>query len=87
MTSPFKIRKLQAFSAVVLSKDLDVLRRSREAVKDLPSVASTDSVLIAYDNAEWLAAMNRRLRFRPPKQRLAQRSGSAMRPINTPSGA
>jgi predicted RND superfamily exporter protein len=50
------IRKLQAFSAVVLSKDLDVLRRSREAVKDLPSVASTDSILIAYDNAEWLAA-------------------------------
>jgi len=31
--------------------------------------------------------MNSRLRFRPPKQRLAQRSGSAMRPIMTPSGA
>jgi predicted RND superfamily exporter protein len=50
------IRKLQAFSAVVLSKDLDVLRRTREAVKDLPTVQSTESILIAYDNAAWLAA-------------------------------
>jgi hopanoid biosynthesis associated RND transporter like protein HpnN len=50
------IRKLQSFSAVVLSKDLDVLRRTREAMKDLPTVAGTDSILVAYDNAEWLAA-------------------------------
>jgi hopanoid biosynthesis associated RND transporter like protein HpnN len=50
------IRKLKTFSAVVLSKDLDVLRRVRDAVKDLPTVAATDSVLLAYDNAAWLAA-------------------------------
>jgi hypothetical protein len=30
--------------------------------------------------------MNRRLRFAPPKQTLAQRSGSAMRPIVAPAG-
>src|SRR5262245_36585761 len=30
--------------------------------------------------------MNRRLRLRPPKARLAQRSGSAMKPIGLPSG-
>jgi hopanoid biosynthesis associated RND transporter like protein HpnN len=50
------IRKLQSFTEVVLSKDLDVLRRTRDAVKNLPTVAGTDSVLLAYDNAEWLAA-------------------------------
>ena len=31
------VRKLQTFSAVVLSKDLDLLRRVRDAVKDLPT--------------------------------------------------
>ncbi len=36
---------------------------------------------------DWLAAMNSRLRFTPPKQTLAQRSGSRMRPISLPSGA
>src|SRR3954454_24924175 len=30
--------------------------------------------------------MNSRLRLRPPKHRLAQRSGSAMKPIGLPSG-
>ena len=49
------VRKLQTFSAVVLSKDLDVLRRARDAVKGLPTVAGTDSILKAHDNAAWLA--------------------------------
>ena len=50
------IRKLQSFSAVVLSKDLDLLRRVRVAVTGLPTVDRSDSILKAYDNAEWLAA-------------------------------
>jgi hypothetical protein len=50
------VRKLQTFSAAVLSKDLSVLRQCRDAVKDLPTVAGTDSLLVAYDNAAWLAA-------------------------------
>ncbi len=50
------VRKLQTFSAVVLSKDLDVLRKVRDAVKGLPSVASTESITGAYDNAAWLGA-------------------------------
>ena len=36
--------------------------------------------------ARWLAAMNSRLRQRPPKHRLAQRSGSAIWPIGSPAG-
>jgi hopanoid biosynthesis associated RND transporter like protein HpnN len=50
------VRKLQTFSAVVLSKDLDVLRKVRDAVQHQPSVASTESLVQAYDNSGWLAA-------------------------------
>lgn len=49
------VRKLQTWSAVVLSRDLDELRRARDAVKDLPSVAATESILEAEDNAAWLS--------------------------------
>ncbi|HEX8914236.1 MAG TPA: MMPL family transporter, partial [Humisphaera sp.] len=48
------VRKLQTWSAVVLSKDLGVLRRARAAVEASPEVASTESALTAFDNAEWL---------------------------------
>jgi predicted RND superfamily exporter protein len=48
------VRKLQTWSAVVLSKDPDTLRRAREALRDSPVVASTESILSAYDNAAWL---------------------------------
>ena len=48
------VRKLPTFSAAVLSGDLDLLRRVREAVEGLPSVERTDSILRAHDNAAWL---------------------------------
>jgi predicted RND superfamily exporter protein len=48
------IRKLQTWSAVVMSKDLAQLRQAREQLKGLPTVADTDSLLGAYDNADWL---------------------------------
>src|SRR5438046_10579741 len=35
---------------------------------------------------DWLAAMNRRFRFGPPKHKLPHTSGSLMRPISLPSG-
>jgi predicted RND superfamily exporter protein len=50
------IRKLQTWSAVVLSKDLDQLRKVRAAVQDSPLVARTESILDAYDNLDWLRA-------------------------------
>jgi len=46
------VRKLQTWSAVVLSKDLDVLRSARSAVAASPEVAGTESILDAYDNLE-----------------------------------
>ena len=53
-----------------------------------PRLTPTAPCVLTYSAyTDWLAAMNRRLRLRPPKQRLAQRSGSAMRPIGLPSGA
>jgi predicted RND superfamily exporter protein len=48
------VRKLQTWSAVVLSKDLDMLRKVRDAVRPSPLVASTDSFLEAVDNYRWL---------------------------------
>jgi hypothetical protein len=48
------IRKLQTWSAVVLSKDLDTLRRARDAAKDSPTIENTESILTAYDNLAWL---------------------------------
>lgn len=49
------VRRLNTWSAVVLSKDLDVLRRSREAVVGLPGVLRTESILDAMDNRAWLS--------------------------------
>ncbi|MCY2952228.1 MAG: MMPL family transporter [Planctomycetota bacterium] len=48
------IRKLQTWSAVVLSPDLEMLRRVRDSLAGASAVASTDSILIASDNYEWL---------------------------------
>jgi predicted RND superfamily exporter protein len=48
------VRHLQTWSAVVLSRDLDALRRARAAVEGAPGVQRTDSILTAYDNAAWL---------------------------------
>ncbi|HEY1921833.1 MAG TPA: MMPL family transporter [Tepidisphaeraceae bacterium] len=48
------IRTLQTWTAVVLSKDPDELRKIRAAVRPLPLVASTESVLEAQDNLKWL---------------------------------
>lgn len=48
------IRKLQTWSAVVLSKDLEMLRKVRESLQGAKTVASTESILDAYDNRQWL---------------------------------
>jgi uncharacterized protein len=48
------VRHLQTWSAVVLSKDLQTLRAARDALKDSPVVGSTESILTAYDNLQWL---------------------------------
>ena len=48
------IRTLQTWSGVVLSPDPEKLREARDAVKSLPLVASTESILDAQDNAKWL---------------------------------
>jgi predicted RND superfamily exporter protein len=50
------IRTLQTWSAVALSKDTEELRKVRDAVEGLPAVASTESVLNAEDNRQWLLA-------------------------------
>jgi len=50
------IRKLQAWEAVVLSGDLDVLRKVRDAVRSVPAVGRTESILDAYDNRAFLVA-------------------------------
>jgi predicted RND superfamily exporter protein len=55
------IHKLQTWSAVVLSKDLNVLREARSAVQDAPTVQNTDSILKAYDNLTWLQAHEKEL--------------------------
>jgi predicted RND superfamily exporter protein len=48
------VRKLETWFSVVMSKDLGVLRAAREAVKSSDLVERTESVLLAYDNYEWL---------------------------------
>ncbi len=48
------VHKLQTWSAVVLSPNLDMLRKIRETLNNLPTVAGTDSILTAYDNYDWL---------------------------------
>ncbi len=49
------VRKLQTWSAVVMSKDLPTLRRARVALAGAGAVGSTDSLLDAEDRAAWLA--------------------------------
>jgi len=49
------IHTLQTWEAVVLSKDPNQLRTVRDKVAGLPLVASTESILDAQDNAQWLA--------------------------------
>jgi predicted RND superfamily exporter protein len=48
------VRKLQTWSAEVLSKDLDALRRPREALRGAGTVDHTESILDAWDNYETL---------------------------------
>jgi hypothetical protein len=48
------VSKLQTWSAVVLSRDLQTLRRARQTLVASPQVARTESVLTAYDNLAWL---------------------------------
>ncbi|MDB5319105.1 MAG: hpnN [Phycisphaerales bacterium] len=48
------VRKLETWSAVVLSKDLEALRRAREALRGAATVERTESVLNAWDNYEAL---------------------------------
>lgn len=48
------VRKLQTWEAVVLSSDLNMLRRVKNAVEGAPTIAGTDSILRAVDNRTWL---------------------------------
>jgi hypothetical protein len=48
------VRRLETWSAVVLSKDLEALRAARAAVAGSAGVERTESVLSAYDNYEAL---------------------------------
>jgi hypothetical protein len=48
------VRKLQTWSAVVLSHDMDVLRRSRAAIGASPLVKRTESIVDAEENLDWL---------------------------------
>lgn len=50
------VHRLQTWSAVVLSKDKELLRDVRDALRDAPTVAKTESILDADDNAAWLKA-------------------------------
>ncbi|HEY8750923.1 MAG TPA: MMPL family transporter, partial [Tepidisphaeraceae bacterium] len=50
------IRKLQTWQAVVLSPDLDLLRRVRQSLAGAQTVAGTESILTAFDNAAFLRA-------------------------------
>jgi predicted exporter len=55
------VKKLQTWSAVVLSNDLDVLRRVRQPLIDAPTVARTESLLDAQDNYVWLKERQEKL--------------------------
>ncbi len=48
------VRKLQTWFAVVLSKDLEELRKARSVIQPLSTVTGTESILTAYDNYAWL---------------------------------
>ena len=48
------VHELQTWEAVVLSRDLDVLKRVRDAVEDAPTVADTESFVEVAENAAWL---------------------------------
>jgi predicted RND superfamily exporter protein len=48
------IRKIQSWQAVVLSPDQEILRQVRNAVRPLPTVAGTESILTAIENNQWL---------------------------------
>jgi uncharacterized protein len=50
------INTLQTWTSVVMSKDLKQIADARAAVRGLPPVGSTDSILTAMDNADWLKA-------------------------------
>lgn len=50
------VRRLDTWFSVVLSHDLDLLRRVRDAVEGLGSVERTESLLDAIDRREWLLA-------------------------------
>jgi hypothetical protein len=50
------VRKIQTWSAVVLSKDLGMLEHVKKAVQGSPEVASTESFGDAWDNYRWLQA-------------------------------
>jgi uncharacterized protein len=50
------VKKIQTWSAVVLSKDLNVLRQARASLAGASSIAGTDSLLNAQDNYESLHA-------------------------------
>jgi predicted RND superfamily exporter protein len=50
------VRRLDTWFSVVLSDDLDLLRRVRAAVEGLPTVQRTESLLDAIDRREWLLA-------------------------------
>jgi hypothetical protein len=50
------VKKIQTWSAVVLSKDLNVLRQARVSLAGASTVAGTDSLLNAQDNYEMLHA-------------------------------
>lgn len=53
------VRKLETWSAVVLSPDLETLRRVRSAVEGGSTVAGTESILDAFDNHRWLTGEGR----------------------------
>lgn len=55
------VNKLQMWSDVVLSKDLNVLRRVRDKAVTLSTVGGTESVLDAQDNYDWLQQHNSEL--------------------------
>jgi hypothetical protein len=48
------VRKLQTWEAVVLTTDLNMLGKVRDAAQKAPTVAGTDSILRAIDNQAWL---------------------------------
>jgi predicted RND superfamily exporter protein len=51
-----QVKKLQTWSAVALSKDLQTLRHVRDALSNSPVVDRTESVLDAEDSQTWLKA-------------------------------